>query len=534
MYNLVIRNAQIVDGTGAPRYRGDVAVTGDRIVEVGEVTGVGRRRIDAGGLCLAPGFIDMHSHSDHYLLVNPTAESKTTQGITTEVSGNCGSASAPLLDPKDREEILRFLSENGNEANWTSMEEYFAVLEGSGIAPNFMTFVGHGSLRAGVVGYDDRPATEVEMERMRALVAESMAAGAVGLSSGLIYAPGCYGGTAEVTELCRPVCKAGGLYSTHMRSEGDQLLEAVTESITIAEQSGARLQISHHKSCGPANWGKVHGSLGLIESARRRGLDVAADQYPYVATSTGLSVNIPKWAHDGGDDRLMERLQDPALAERLKAETTWGVEGGYADPVQGWKDIVVASVKSEPNKWTQGLSVYEIAQRWATEPYNALVRLLIEERCRAAMIHFTISEDDVETVMRAPYVMVGSDATARALTGPLAVGKPHPRTFGTMPRVLARYVREKGVLTLEEAVRKMTSLPAGRLGLADRGRIAPGFAADIVLFDPDTVADAATFADPFALAKGIPHVYVNGVDIVHDGRVTGNMPGRCLRFGRTQ
>lgn len=534
MHNLVIRNATIVDGTGAPSFRGDVAVSDDRIVEVGEVTGIGRRQLDADGLCLAPGFIDMHSHTDHYLLVNPTAESKTTQGITTEVCGNCGSASAPLLDPKDREDIAQFLSENGSSADWTSMDEYFAVLERSGIAPNFLTFVGHGSLRSGVVGYDDRPATEDEMERMRALVAESMAAGAVGLSSGLIYAPGCYGGTAEVTELCRPVGNVGGLYSTHMRSEGDQLLEAVEESISIAEQSGARLQISHHKSCGPANWGKVHGSLGLIESARGRGLDVAADQYPYVATSTGLSVNLPNWAHDGGDDRLMERLRDPAVADRLRAETTSHVERGYTDPIQGWKDIVVASVKSEPNKWTQGLSVFEIAQRWAVEPYDALIRLLMEEWCRAAMIHFTISEDDVETVMRAPYVMVGSDATARALTGPLAVGKPHPRTFGTMPRILARYVREKGVLTLEEAVRKMTSLPAGRLGLTDRGRIAPGCAADIVLFDAETVADAATFANPFALAKGIPHVYVNGVDIIHDGRPTGNMPGRCLRFGRSQ
>lgn len=530
MHSLVIRNASVVDGSGSPARRADVAVDGDTIVEIGEVSSAGKRQIDAEGLCLAPGFIDMHSHSDHYLFLNPTGESKITQGVTTEVCGNCGYSPAPLIDGKDREEVLRYLSDNGAEVEWTSVDEYFNALESKRIGLNFMTFVGHGSLRAGVVGYEDRAATAAEMDKMRSLVAESVAAGAVGLSSGLIYAPGCYGGTEEVTELCRPVGEAGGLYSTHMRSEGDHLLESVEESIGIGEKSGARVQISHHKSCGPANWGKVHGSLALIESARSRGLDVAADQYPYVATSTGLSVNVPQWAHDGGKDRLVERLEDPALYERLRAETREVVEGGYPDPAQGWKDIVVSSVHSEANKWAEGLSMFEIASRWSLPCVDALFRLLIEEKCRAGMVHFTISEDDVATVMRAPYVMAGSDATARSLTGPTATGKPHPRTFGTMPRILARYVRDLGVLTLEEAVRKMTSLPAGRLGLVNRGRIAEGFSADLVLFDPAGVSDAATFANPFQHALGIPYVFVNGVPVVDEGRVSGSLPGRCLRF----
>jgi N-acyl-D-amino-acid deacylase len=499
-------------------------------VEVGEAAVAGHRQIDAEGLFLAPGFIDMHSHSDHCLFVNPTAESKVTQGITTEVCGNCGDASAPLLDPREREQIVQFLSDNGSDAEWTSVAEYFTALETSGIAPNFITLVGHGSLRAGVVGCEDRPATAAEMQKMRDLVQESMAAGAAGLSSGLIYAPGCYGGTSEVTELCKPVGEAGGLYSTHMRSEGDHLLEAVEESIQIAQESGARLQISHHKACGPANWGKVRGSLALIESARARGQDVAADQYPYVATATNLSVNVPQWAHDGGGERLMERLADPALTGRLRNETSANVEGGYSDPAQGWKDVVIASVETEANKWAEGLSMFDVARRWNMPFVDALFRFLLEERCRAGMIHFTISEDDVETVMRAPFVMAGTDATARALSGPLAVGKPHPRTFGTMARILGRYVRERGLISLEEAVRKMTSLPASRLRLADRGRLAEGFKADMVLFDAATVGDAATFADPFQHARGIPYVFVNGSAVVEDGRVSGCLPGRCLRF----
>lgn len=530
MHDLVIRNASVVDGTGAPARRDDIAVDQETIVQVGDVSSAGHRQIDADGLCLAPGFIDMHSHSDHYLFVNPTGESKITQGVTTEVCGNCGYAPAPLLDSKDREEVLQYLSDHGAEVSWTSVDEYFTALESKGIGLNFMTFVGHGSLRAGVVGYEDRAATPDEMVRMRGLVAESVSAGAVGLSSGLIYAPGCYGGTEEVMELCRPVGEAGGLYSTHMRSEGDHLLEAVEESIGIGEKSGARVQISHHKSCGPANWGKVKGSLALIESARSRGLDVAADQYPYVATSTGLSVNVPQWAHDGGKDRLVERLKDATLHERLREGTRDAVEGGYSDPAQGWKDIVVSSVQSQANKWAEGKSMFEIASRWSLPWVDALFRLLIEEKAKASMVHFTISEDDVATVMRAPYVMAGSDATARSLTGPTATGKPHPRTFGTMPRILARYVRELGILTLEEAVRKMTSLPAGRLGLTDRGRIAEGFSADLVLFDPAKVLDAATFANPFQHALGIPYVFVNGVAVIDEGRVSGSLPGRCLRF----
>ncbi|HEY3268068.1 MAG TPA: D-aminoacylase [Armatimonadota bacterium] len=532
MTDLIIRNAAILDGSGAPRARGDVAVTDGKITAVGTADGPARRTLDADGLCLAPGFIDMHSHSDHFLLVNPTSESKVTQGVTLEVCGNCGSSSAPLVAPAEREAAFGFLAKNGVSAQWSSVGELMSTLDDAGMAVNFMTFVGHGTVRASVVGYDARPASEAEMTEMRALVARSMDEGAVGLASGLIYAPGCFGGTAEVTELCKPVGAVGGLYSTHMRNEGDTLLEAVEESIAISEQSGARLQISHHKSCGPANWGKVRDSLRMIEDARGRGLDVAADQYPYIATCTSLDVNLPQWAHDGGRERMAARLSDPGLLPRMREETVAHVERGHTDPMQGWRNVVVSNVDTVANKWTEGLSVAAIAEQMGLPPFEAMVRLLIDERCEVGMIHFAMCEEDVETVMASPNVMFGSDATSRGLTGPLAHGKPHPRTFGTMPRVLAHYVRERGVIALEEAVRKMTSLPASRLRLADRGRIAPGFAADLVLFDADSVRDAATFADPFRLAEGIPYVFTNGVAVVDDGRVTGNLPGRCLRPGR--
>lgn len=530
MHDLVIRGATVVDGTGAAAERMDVAVRSGRIVETGAVGEAGRREIAADGLCLAPGFIDMHSHSDHYLLVNPTAQSKITQGITTEVCGNCGDSPVPLVHPKERASVMEFLGKHGVAADWTSVAEYFDALEKSGIALNFMTFVGHGSIRASVVGYEDRPATDEERAQMRALVAESMAAGAVGVSSGLIYAPGCYGDTDEVADVCRPVGARGGLYSTHMRSEGDALVESVVESIAIGEKSGARVQISHHKACGPANWGKVNDTLPLLAAARARGLDVRADQYPYVATCTSLDVNVPAWAHDGGKEQLVARLQDAALLPRLRAETRAGVEGGYSDPRDGWRGVVVSSVRSDANRWAEGQSVDALAQRWGIEPVDALFRLLVEEGCGVGMIHFTISEDDVETVIRDPWVMVGSDATARALSGPMATGKPHPRTFGTFPRVLAHYVRERGVLTLEEAVRKMTGLPAQTLGLTDRGRVAEGFRADLTLFDPDNVRDASTFDAPYALSEGVPYVFVNGVAVVNEGTVTGDLPGRCLRF----
>jgi N-acyl-D-amino-acid deacylase len=530
MHDLVIRNASIVDGTGAAARRGDVAVDGGRIVEVGAVSEAGRRELDADGLCLSPGFIDMHSHSDHYLLVNPTAEGKIAQGITTEVCGNCGFSSAPLVHPDERAETLGYLAKHGIEADWTSVAGYFDTLESHGIGLNFMTLIGHGTLRAAVVGYDDRAATPAELDQMKALSAQCMDEGALGIASGLIYAPGCYGNTDEVAEVCKPVGERGGVYATHMRSEGDELIEAVEETIGIGEKSGAKVQISHHKACGPANWGKVNLSLPIIEAARARGVDVTADQYPYIATCTSLSVNVPQWAHDGGDDRFVARLQDPALIPRLKSETIAHVEGGYSDPMQGWRDVVVAAVKSDANRWAEGMSVAAIADRWNISSVDALFRLLVEEHAKVAMVHFTLSEEDVETVMRQPYVMIGSDATARALSGPTRVGKPHPRTFGTMPRVLGRYVREKRVLTLEEAIRKMTSLAAWRLGLSDRGRIAPGMMADITLFDPETVTDTATFEDPFHLPEGIPHVFTNGVAVVDEGRITGNLPGKCLRF----
>ena len=531
MNDILFKNATIVDGTGAPSRRGDVTVGDGRITGVGAGNETAARVIDADGLCLAPGFIDMHGHTDEALLINPTAESKITQGVTLELSGNCGSCPAPIVSEHQRAHIEEWLQKYNVEQRWTSMDEYFGALESSGMAMNLMTLVGHGSLRSAVVGPDDRPATPDEMAAMKQAVAKSMEQGAVGLSSGLVYAPGCYGGTDELVELSKPVGERNGIYATHMRSEADNVVTAVAEALTIGEKSGARVQISHHKACGPANWGKVNQTLAMIEDARSRGIDAAADQYPYVATSTGLSVNLPRWAHDGGTEKMLERLKTPDLLPRLRQETKYQVENGYKNAEQGWIDIVIAGVKTEANKWTEGLSVADIARKWQLDYVDAMFRLLLEEEGSVGMVHFTLSEDDVETVMRRPYVMIGSDATARAITGPLATGMPHPRTFGTMPRVLAHYVREKGVLTLEDAVHRMTGLAAERLGLKDRGKVAEGYIADLTLFDPATVRDASQFGKPFQMAEGIPYVFVRGVPVVDEGRVTGSLPGRCLRAG---
>jgi N-acyl-D-amino-acid deacylase len=520
--DLLIRGGTVIDGTGAPSVRADVAITGNKITDVGQFTGRrALRMIDARGKIVAPGFIDIHSHSDESMLVNSALESALHQGVTLVVCGNCGGSSAPALGLA-AEEADREYSRLGVKRSWSAFYEYVDAVEQNGMAINVCSYVGHGTLRMCVMGAADRPPTPAEMEQMRTLLGRAMDEGAVGLASGLIYPPSAYGTTDELAALCEIVRQKGGLYASHIRNEGAQLLEAVDENIEIGRRSRARVQLSHHKASGQKNWGKVNESVARIEAARAAGVDVQADQYPYTASSTGLAVTIPNWVHEGGSAKLTERLRDPAVRQRIRAEDT---ETGRA-----WDRIVIARARLRPDY--SGRTVADLAHEAGKDPLEWTCDTLVEHEGSVDIIHHSMSEDDVKFVMQQPWIAIGSDSRANAPYGPLSFGKPHPRSYGTFPRVLGRYARDEQVLTLEDAVRKMTSLTARHMRLRGRGTIGVGVAADLVVFDPATVSDTATYDDPHRYPKGIDYVVVNGQVALEQGETTNERAGRFLRLGQ--
>lgn len=521
---ILIRNGRIIDGTGNPWYRGDVRVEDGRITAIGRrLGGTADRVIEAEGRVVTPGFIDIHSHSDTVLLVSPLAESKIRQGVTTEVVGNCGDSLAPLagaaIDPT-KEELADF----GVELKWCSLGEYLACLEQQGTAVNVAVLIGHGTLRKSVVGYADRAPTAAELERMRKMLAAAMSEGAFGLSTGLIYTPGSYAKTDELIAVASVLRPYGGIYASHIRNEGKDLIPAVEEAIAIGREAGVPVQISHHKASSDLVWGKVRETCAMIEAVRAGGLDVTADQYPYVATSTTLTALLPDWAHDGGHAVMLERLRVPEL--RAKLIDGIRAKRSYRD---NWEQTVIASVGSEANKGLEGKNLIEIAGLWGSTGPEVVIDLLAAEAGAVSMVVFAMCEDDVRHVMCQPFVMVGSDGSALAPAGVLGKGKPHPRHYGTFPRVLGHYARDESLLSLEDAVRKMTSLPARRLGITDRGMLAPGMRADITVFDPATVIDRATFTDPHRYPAGIEYVIVNGRIAVEAGEHTQALAGQVLR-----
>lgn len=528
-YDIVLRGGLVVDGTGAPARRADVAIRGDRIAEVGEVVGPAVREIDVSGRIVAPGFIDMHAHTDTLLLVDPRAESKVAQGVTTDVCGNCGSSPGPLLHETALAQARASLRRYGLEPTWRTLGEFLDELERRPLGINFVTLVGHGNLRASAMGYENRPPTARELDRMQGLLADELEAGAFGFSSGLIYPPGCFCDTEELVALGRVLARRGGFYATHMRNESHALEEAVEEALRVGQEGGCPVQISHHKACGRSNWGRVERTLRRIERAREEGVDAHVDQYPYTATSTGLGTVLPRWVHEGGAQAALERLRRPDTRRRILDELREAGRSGYYADAGGWGQIMVAAVQTPGNRWTEGLRIPEIAESLGIEPEEAIVRLLDEEELLVSIVHFTLCEEDVERVMTHPLTMIGSDGSARSTSGPLAAGKPHPRSYGTFPRILGRYVRDRGLLPLETAIHKMTGLPAAKLGLADRGLVRPGAFADLVVFDPQRIRDAATFTDPHRTPEGIEAVFVNGVQAVEGGRLTGRLGGRVLR-----
>ncbi len=529
-FDLLVRGGTVVDGTGASGISADLAIRGDRIAAIGQNLGAARDTIDATGLVVAPGFIDMLGHSEFRLLADGRAISKIFQGVTTEITGEVSSV-APVSEATKAErgpEIQPW----DVEIDWEDLDGYFARLERQGTAINLGTWVGLSTLRVYGVGWEDRPATKDEMAAMKDALAGTMAQGAFGLSSGLIYAPGRHSPTTEIVELARVVADSGGFYATHMRSEGARLLEAIDEAIAIGEQSGAPVLIHHLKASGRSNWGKMAAAVERIEAARARGVDVMASVYPYVASSTGLDQVLPNWVTEGGTDSTLARLQDLATRDAVEAELSGRTQAGdwtLGTSAGGPSGIQISDVLNETYERYEGMRLDAVAAERGQSPAAAAIDLLVADSLRTSAIYFSMSEDDLVLAMRQPWVMIGGDAGIRALDGPLATDQPHPRAFGTFPRVLCRYSRELGVFPLEEAVRRMTSLPAERAGLTERGRLGAGQFADLAVFDPDSVCDQATYEAPKRLPVGIAHVLVNGVPVLRDGEPTGELPGRALR-----
>ncbi len=521
VYDLIFRNVRIVDGTGAPWFYGEVAVFGDEIAEVSyKIDANAKRVIDCKGMVLSPGFIDAHSHSDTCWFVDRRGESKIRQGVTTEVTGQCGASPAPVTEKRKDSAT----TEEGAIVRWSTFGEYLSALEENGVGINIVPLVGHGALRSCAVGYEARRPTQAELDEMKALLVEALSSGAFGFSSGLIYPPSCFADTEELIELAKTMSAYGGIYATHMRNEGKGLLESVEEAIRIGREGNVPVHISHHKASGQAAWGLVNRSLAMIDEARSQGIDVTCDQYPYVASATGFKAIIPSWAHEGGSQALLARLRDPEIGAKLKQEVQ-----DYQGPVDGWSKMLITSVANEKYKFAEGKRIPQIASILGLSEVDAAFTLLIEAELNVGYAHFGMCEEDVKTVMAHPVVMIGSDSSCRALDGPLATGKPHPRAHGTFPRVLGKYVREEKVLTLENAVFKMTGMPAARLGLIDRGLIRPGMKADITVFDPDTVTDTATFEEPNQYPVGIEYVMINGVMVVENADSTGEIAGKVIR-----
>lgn len=532
--DILILNGLIHDSTGKEPFVGHVGIRGDRISLLHRADSgssvVGHRAsriIDAKGLVVAPGFIDTHGHSEFTVLADPRAEGKISQGITTEINGNCGLSAAPLFGEAldQREADLREL---GIRERWSTFGEYFRLLEDRRIALNFATLTGHGNLRACVAGYRDRKISDGELRAMQNLLANSIGDGSFGLSTGLIYPPGIYADTEELVALCGVLREqfgdGGDLYASHLRSEGDQLLEAISEAITIGRRSGVRVHISHLKTSGRRNWNKLADAISLIEKALYDGVKITCDRYPYTAASTDLDSLLPSWTFEGGAEAELRRLQDPELRARVKAEM-----GKRHPDDEYWERVIISSVATEKNRWMEGENIRQIARREGSDPLDIVLRTLIEERLRVGAIFETMSKDNLMRILSLPYVMVGTDSSARSFSGPTRKGKPHPRGFGSFPRFLSYCVPRIEGMDLGEAIRKVTSLPARTFGISDRGMIRHGAYADLVVFDPQTIRDRSTFAEPFLKSEGVVYVIVNGELSVSEGEFTGVRAGRVLR-----
>jgi len=530
-YDFIISGAHIVDGTGAPWVAGDIAIAGDRIVAMGDLSKASaRKRLNAKGLVVSPGFIDVQGQSEFNVLVDNRAASKITQGVTTEITGE-GSSIAPINDrlKKETEEVAK---KYGVAVDWSTLEEYFQHFERTKSAINLGTFVGAGGVRNYVMGTVNRPATPAELEQMRQLVAQAMQDGAMGISTALEYVPDTFASTDEIVELAKVARQYGGVYFTHQRSETDAIFNSLDEVFAISRRANISTTIWHLKTAYHENFGKMPEVLRRIQDARAQGIDVAASVYPYTRASNGLTSSFPPWVSEGGIDQMIARFKDPAQRERIKKEmdqpsTTWENEwlGSGGD---GSGIMLVGLLNPDLAKY-EGMTLQEIGRQQNKDPKDVAMEIVIADRGHTGQVISIMDEADVRAAVSNPIVTYGSDSEAQAEDGPLSKTKAHPRAFGTFPRVLGIYVREQHTMSLEEAVRKMTSLAASRVGLMDRGILRPGAFADIAVFDPKNIRDAATFSDPMHYSVGVKYVFVNGRPVVWDGSITDERPGRPVR-----
>ncbi len=523
MLDTLIKNAKIVDGSLKQAYAGDIGIAGDKIQEIGDLSGREAHDVlDAQGAIACPGFIDVHSHSDFSCLALGSSDSKVFQGVTTEVIGNCGLSSAPLAGAC-KEHLTDSYGNLGFDLDWSDLAEYRHKAESGGISVNLVPLIGHGNIRACIMGYEDRNPTAQELNAMKALLKKMLEQGAYGMSTGLIYPPGIFSTTEELIALGKVLEEHQGIYASHMRSEGDRLLESIEETLTIGRQCGVPVQISHLKTAGTRNWHKLEKALALIADARAAGVEVHVDRYPYTAASTDLDSIFPSWAFAGGNEKEIQRLQDPATLARIRKE----VMDAHPD-AEYWQRVMVASVETERNRCWEGKTIAQIAEARQSHPFEALTQLLLEERLKVQAIFFSMSEDNLKEILKQPYTMIGSDSSSRAASGKMSAGKPHPRSYGTFPRVLAKFVQQERTISLEDAVHKMTLLPARSFRLPNRGLLAAGMIADIVLLDGGTVKDTADFQNPHQYPEGISWVFVNGAAVVRQGKHTGAKPGKVL------
>jgi N-acyl-D-amino-acid deacylase len=517
VFDLVIKSARIIDGSGNPWFKADIGVIGERIAKIGRIEDA-LYVIDAEGLLAVPGFIDTHSHSDLMLIAEPEAKQKIMQGITTEVVGQDGLGEAPISD-ETVDGWRRYLAGlNGDpeiEWSWRGFGEYLRALDKAKTSTNIAALVGHGNLRLLAMGMENRSPTQTELSTMKRILSESIAAGGFGLSTGLIYPPCVYANSAELTELCSVAANYGGIFVVHMRNEGDGLFDSIDEVAKIGVDARIHVHVSHFKVSGSKNWGKAGKAIAKINAHRNDGVEFTIDQYPYIAGSTFLSSLLPISAHEGGTDRMLERLRDPSEREQIRGLITESRGLNW-----GWQNILVTSMNSEKNKPYEGLNLREVSERRGEDPVETLFNIIMEEENAVTMVSFNMSEEDVRIIMKSPFQMVCTDG--------IVLGKPHPRAYGSFPRVLGQYVKE-GVIRLEDAIRKMTSLPAQTFGIRDRGLLKEGMFADVTIFDPDTIIDKGTYQDPIQFPEGIEYVLVNGSVTVENGVHTGKRAGKVLR-----